>query len=242
MLTHSLPIREACSRPIGVYKTPRVHLTMPVSEITEGLDMVLQTHIHPDHYDETVKQHLPKDIRYYVQPQDKATVEQDGFTRVEVIEDKATVEGMAIHRVSGHHGFGKIGEIMGPVSGYVLKAEGCPTVYIMGDCKWEACIRETVERFKPDYIVVNSAERSSRSSQGRRQHIPDEAEISKCLMNCPLQTKLISRPHGCYGPRADHSRHPAQRGTAPRCRYVSPAYPGRWGNHQIINLIKKLQK
>ena len=63
---------------IGVYKTPRVHLTMPVSEITEGLDMVLQTHIHPDHYDETVKQHLPKDIRYYVQPQDKATVEQDG--------------------------------------------------------------------------------------------------------------------------------------------------------------------
>ena len=40
---------------IGVYKTPRVHLTMPVSEITEGLDMVLQTHIHPDHYDETVK-------------------------------------------------------------------------------------------------------------------------------------------------------------------------------------------
>ena len=109
---------------IGVYKTPRVHLTMPVSEITEGLDMVLQTHIHPDHYDETVKQHLPKDIRYYVQPQDKATVEQDGFTRVEVIEDKATVEGMAIHRVSGHHGFGKIGEIMGPVSGFVLKAEG----------------------------------------------------------------------------------------------------------------------
>ena len=76
---------------IGVYKTPRVH------QITEGLDMVLQTHIHPDHYDETVKQHLPKDIRYYVQPQDKATVEQDGFTRVEVIEDKTTVEDMAIH-------------------------------------------------------------------------------------------------------------------------------------------------
>ena len=198
---------------------------MPVSEITEGLDMVLQTHIHPDHYDETVKQHLPKDIRYYVQPQDKATVEQDGFTRVEVIEDKATVEGMAIHRVSGHHGFGKIGEIMGPVSGYVLKAEGCPTVYIMGDCKWEACIRETVERFKPDYIVVNSG----------GAVFPEFSKVDGC-------NQADSRPHGCYGPRADHSRHPAQRGTAPRCRYVSPAYPGRRGNHQIINLIKKLQK
>ena len=36
------------------------------------------------------------------------------------------------------------------------KAEGFPTVYIMGDCRWEACIRDTVERFNPDYIVVNS--------------------------------------------------------------------------------------
>ena len=52
---------------LGVYKSPRVHLTMPISEVTEGLDMVLQTHIHPDHYDETVKQHLPKDILYYTQ-------------------------------------------------------------------------------------------------------------------------------------------------------------------------------
>ena len=66
---------------LGVYKSPRVHLTMPISEVTEGLDMVLQTHIHPDHYDETVKQHLPKDILYYTQPQDKATVEQESCER-----------------------------------------------------------------------------------------------------------------------------------------------------------------
>ena len=178
---------------IGVYKTPRVHLTMPVSEITEGLDMVLQTHIHPDHYDETVKQHLPKDIRYYVQPQDKATVEQDGFTRVEVIEDKTTVEDMVIHRVSGHHGFGKIGEMMGPVSGYVLKAEGFPTVYIMGDCKWEACIRETVERFKPDYIVVNSGGAVfPEFSKVDGCIIPDEAEVMQMLDELPVHIKLIA--------------------------------------------------
>ena len=67
---------------LGVNKSPRVHLTMPIDEITEGVDMVLQTHIHPDHYDATVKEHLPKDIPYYTQPQDKETVEQDGFTQV----------------------------------------------------------------------------------------------------------------------------------------------------------------
>ena len=65
---------------LGVYKSPRVHLTMPICEVTEGLDMVLQTHIHPDHYDETVKQHLPKDILYYTQPQDKATVDRTALS------------------------------------------------------------------------------------------------------------------------------------------------------------------
>ena len=32
--------------------------------------------------------------------------------------------------------------------------EGFPTVYIMGDCRWEACIRDTVERFNPDYMCL----------------------------------------------------------------------------------------
>ena len=29
---------------LGVYKNPRVHLVMPISDITEGVDMVLLTH------------------------------------------------------------------------------------------------------------------------------------------------------------------------------------------------------
>ena len=32
---------------------------MPMNEIVEDLDMVLLTHNHIDHYDPTVKQHLP---------------------------------------------------------------------------------------------------------------------------------------------------------------------------------------
>ena len=30
---------------LGVYKSPRVHLVMPISEITEGVDMVLLTQL-----------------------------------------------------------------------------------------------------------------------------------------------------------------------------------------------------
>ena len=45
---------------LGVYKSPRVHLVMPISEITEGVDMVLLTHNHIDHYEPSVKQHCRK--------------------------------------------------------------------------------------------------------------------------------------------------------------------------------------
>jgi L-ascorbate metabolism protein UlaG (beta-lactamase superfamily) len=178
---------------IGVYRTPRVHLTIPIREITEGLDLVLQTHIHPDHYDDTVKVHLPKDIPYYTQPQDTATVAQDGFTRVQAIEDKLEIENLTIYRIPGHHGFGKIGEMMGPVSGYVLTAKGCPTVYIMGDCKWEACIRKTVEQLKPDYIVVNSGGAVfPEFSKVDGSIIPDEEEVMQMLDELPAHIKLIA--------------------------------------------------
>ena len=64
---------------LGVYKTPRVHLTMPMNEIADGLDMVLLTHNHIDHYDPTVKQHLAKNILFLTQPHDKEGITQDGL-------------------------------------------------------------------------------------------------------------------------------------------------------------------
>lgn len=36
---------------LGVNKTPRVHLTIPIQDIIGGVDMVLLTHNHIDHYE-----------------------------------------------------------------------------------------------------------------------------------------------------------------------------------------------
>ena len=113
---------------LGVYKSPRVHLVMPISEITEGVDMVLLTHNHIDHYEPSVKQHLPKNIPFYTQPQDKISIMEDGFTNVESIEDSTTIGRLTIHRITGHHVFGQIGQMMVPVSGYVLMAEELTTL------------------------------------------------------------------------------------------------------------------
>ncbi len=178
---------------LGVYKSPRVHLVMPISEITEGVDMVLLTHNHIDHYEPSVKQHLPKDIPFYTQPQDKETLVQDGFTNVEAIEKSKTIGNLTIHRTTGHHGFGQIGQMMGPVSGYVLMAEELPTIYIMGDCKWEPCILETVEKYRPDYIVVNSGGAVfPEFSKTDGCITPDEQEVMAMLDTLPAQIKLIA--------------------------------------------------
>lgn len=53
---------------LGVNKTPRVHLTIPIQDIIGGVDMVLLTHNHIDHYEPSVPTHLPKEIPFYVQP------------------------------------------------------------------------------------------------------------------------------------------------------------------------------
>jgi glyoxylase-like metal-dependent hydrolase (beta-lactamase superfamily II) len=47
---------------LGVNKTPRVHLTIPIQDIIGGVDMVLLTHNHIDHYEPSVPTHLPKEI------------------------------------------------------------------------------------------------------------------------------------------------------------------------------------
>jgi hypothetical protein len=140
-----------------------------------------------------VKQHLATNILFLTQPQDKEGIKQDGFTDVESIEKDKTIGDLTIHRIQGHHGFGQIGEMMGPVSGYVLTASGFPTVYIMSDCKWEECIRQTIEQFSPDYIIVNSGGAIfPEFSRTEGSIIPDEKEVMTMLDELPAHIKLIA--------------------------------------------------
>lgn len=140
----------------GIQKNPTVELTMPVEEIVKNIDLVIVTHTHEDHFDKPASSTLNKSVELIMQPADKEFFKKEGFINATVVEGQKVWNGITINRVEGKHGSGKVLEMMGKTSGFVLQAKNQPTVYIVGDTIWNEDIKKDIEKFKPDYIIVNS--------------------------------------------------------------------------------------
>lgn len=179
---------------LGVNLNPRVHLTMPVSEVLKGVDFVLLTHAHIDHYDPAAKRLISKNMPWYVQPADYDSVAvKDHFRNTTVIKENVNVGGITIIRIAGNHGRGKLGEMMGASSGYVLKADGQPTLCVMGDCVWNEVTQKVVKEHQPEYIVVNSGGAIlPPMSKTDGPIIPNEAETMQIIDDCPVNTRFIA--------------------------------------------------
>lgn len=179
---------------LGVNLNPRVHLTMPIGEVLDDVDFVLLTHTHIDHYDPAAKRLISKDTPWYVQPADYDSVAmKDHFHNTTVVKESVQVGGITIVRIAGNHGRGKLGKMMGASSGYVLKAEGQPTLYIMGDCVWNESTQKAVEEHHPAYIVVNSGGAILPPlSKTDGPIIPNETETMRIIDDCPANTRFIA--------------------------------------------------
>lgn len=119
-------------------------------------DAVLVTHLHRDHWDEAAMKVLPKSSPLFCQPGDREAIASSGFADITVIGDSATFRGATLHRTGGRHGTGEIGRRMGQVSGFVLQAEGEPTLYIAGDTIWCDDVKTALDRYQPDMTIVNA--------------------------------------------------------------------------------------
>ena len=179
---------------LGVNLNPRVHLTMPIGEVLDDVDFVLLTHTHIDHYDPAAKRLISKDTPWYVQPADYDSVAmKDHFRNTTVVKESVQVGGITSVRIAGNHGRGKLGNMMGASSGYVLKAEGQPTLYIMGDCVWNESTQKAVEEHHPAYIVVNSGGAILPPlSKTDGPIIPNETETMRIIDDCPANTRFIA--------------------------------------------------
>ena len=137
-------------------KNPLVGLPMPPEEFLSGVEAILVTHTHSDHWDANAARLLGKELPLYGQIEDESKFRNQGFQQVHSVRERASWKGIEIIRTDGQHGKGEIGKAMAPVSGFVLRAQGEPVVYIAGDTIWCAEVEEALRENRPSIVVVNA--------------------------------------------------------------------------------------
>jgi L-ascorbate metabolism protein UlaG (beta-lactamase superfamily) len=129
---------------------PTVELPLRAEAVVSGLDAVLVTHRHQDHFDDTAAQLLPRDVPVLCQPEDEDALREVGLD-ARPVETSLDWDGLVVHRVPARHGFGAVAEALAPVSGFVLEE-----LYLAGDTVWYEAVEETIERFRPRVAIVNA--------------------------------------------------------------------------------------
>lgn len=146
------------SRPSFAGRSPNPLVDLPCSprDVISGIDLVIISHLHSDHFDPAAQELLPKDIPFLCQPGDEAQIVAKGFRRVTPVVESLDWEGMTITRTPGQHGSGDVLAEMGQASGFIFHAEDEPTVYWAGDTIWYEGVADTIARTQPQIIITHS--------------------------------------------------------------------------------------
>ena len=132
-------------------RNPLVPLPFPAEEVVRGLDGVVVTHLHQDHFDDAGARLVPRDVPVFCQPQDEERLAGLGLD-ARPVADELDWDGLRIVRTAGRHGHGEVAEALGPVSGFVMEG-----LYLAGDTVWCPEVEEAIERHGPRVAVVNGS-------------------------------------------------------------------------------------
>ena len=145
-------------------RNPTCDLPMPVEEAMQA-DVVILTHTHEDHWDETARRLLPKEKLIVVNnEQSRQEVMAAGFTNVRVLQDGDVIHGVTLHPVAGQHGPDSFYEsdqiemikMLGETIGVVLEKPGFAPVYVAGDTVWRPAVTQAIRHYHPEVIVLNT--------------------------------------------------------------------------------------
>ena len=147
---HSLPSFA------GRSPNPLTDLPTGIDDILDGVELVIVSHLHSDHFDDVAKERLPKHLPVLCQPGDEEEIRQAGFTNVTALTDRTVWQGLTLTRRQGSHGLGPVVELMGSVMGFTLEAEGEPSIYWAGDTVLYPPVLDAIRETNPDIIITHS--------------------------------------------------------------------------------------
>jgi L-ascorbate metabolism protein UlaG (beta-lactamase superfamily) len=164
----------------GFENTYRSHLRNPMVDLPEstdnviaGVDAVIVTHTHLDHWDGAAQKALPKDIPLFAQHEvDAQLIRSQGFNNVRVLSDQAEFGGVRITKTGGQHGTDEIyavpayAKALGEAMGIVFQAPGYKTLYLVGDTIWRKEVDQTIEAYQPEVIVLNAGKAKMTGYEG----------------------------------------------------------------------------
>ncbi|WP_417553601.1 MBL fold metallo-hydrolase [Marinomonas fungiae] len=143
-------------------RNPLVELPLPIEKIID-VDAVLLTHTHPDHWDETAVNAIPKDQLIFVQHEgDESILRSQGFTNLQIFSEKTDFHGISFTRTFCQHGseaafeHEQMAEILGEVTGVIFNHADEDKLYIVGDTIWVPQVEAIMKREQPGVVILNT--------------------------------------------------------------------------------------
>jgi L-ascorbate metabolism protein UlaG (beta-lactamase superfamily) len=143
-------------------RNPFIDLPIKPETILAGVDAVIITHTHLDHWDDAAQNTISKTMPIFVQnQQDQKTVQSQGFKDVRILTN-TTFQGVTLSKTGGQHGtdamyaIPALNNALGDAMGIVFEAKGHETIYVAGDTIWRPEVDQAIQNFKPDVIVLNT--------------------------------------------------------------------------------------
>ena len=139
----------------GRAQSPLVALPLPVEDIIGGIDAVLISHLHSDHFDDVAQRILPKQMPILCHGRDADAIRAMGFVDVRAVGEGLEVGPVHIRTTDGQHGPPEVLADMGEVSGFLLTAIDEPLLYWAGDTILCPPVEAVLSEERPDVIVVH---------------------------------------------------------------------------------------
>ncbi len=141
----------------GNSKNPLVELPLSREKIVAGVDILMVSHLHSDHFDKSAQLFLEKDLPLLCQEEEENQIKKMGFCNVRPIANSYTEGSLQIQRIKGRHGEGEVLRQMGPASGFLFTAPGEPDFFWCGDTILFNDLKKWLQEKQPEIVMTHSA-------------------------------------------------------------------------------------